>query len=387
VTILRAADSVSAMQTGGSARRARTGNRTSGALSVALAAGLIVGCGDDSARSQVQVANATAKAAVAAFACPVDTPTAGQAPAAPGDSKLQVVTTVAPITSIVANIAGDRAEVTGVIPEGEDSHTYEPKPSVAKIMAAADLVLVNGLKLEDPTRELAQQNIADTARIVELGTTALREDQYLYDFSFPKDAGKPNPHLWTNPPMARCYAQIAASAMTDADPANADYYRANFDRYAARLDELDRLFAAASKAMTPQQRTLLTYHDAYAYFAARYDWTVIGAIQVSNFEEPTPKEVAALIDQVKQRKVPAIFGSEVFPSPVLAQIGKEAGVRYVDSLRDDDLPGSPGEGQHSFLGLMKFDFVTMLDALGGDSAAVAIFDPSDTAPDQASYPQ
>src|ERR1044072_7234460 len=101
------------------------------------------------------------------------------------------------------------------------------------------------------------------------------------------------------------------------------------------------------------KRKLLTYHDAYAYFGRDYGWDVIGAIQVSDFEDPTPKEVASLIDQVKQAKVPAIFGSEVFPSPVLEQIGKETGVRYVDTLRDDDLPGAPGDPQASWVGLVR----------------------------------
>jgi ABC-type Zn uptake system ZnuABC Zn-binding protein ZnuA len=134
-------------------------------------------------------------------------------------------------------------------------------------------------------------------------------------------------------------------------------------------------------------RKLLTYHDAYAYFAAHYRWTVLGAIQVSSFEDPTPKDVAALIQQVKAEKVPAIFGSEVFPSPVLSQIGKEAGVSYVDKLRDDDLPGAPGERDHSFLGLMKSDYVIMVGSLGGDPKDLAGFDTSDVAPDRASYPQ
>ena len=126
---------------------------------------------------------------------------------------------------------------------------------------------------------------------------------------------------------------------------------------------------------------------SYAYFAAHYGWKVIGAIQVSSFEDPTPKEVAALITQIKAEKVPAIFGSEVFPSPVLAQIGKEAGVTYVDKLRDDDLPGGPGDPDHSFLGLMKFDFVTMVSSLGGDATKLNAFDASDVANDNAEYPQ
>ena len=132
---------------------------------------------------------------------------------------------------------------------------------------------------------------------------------------------------------------------------------------------------------------LLTYHDAYAYFAVHYGWQVIGAIQISNFEEPTPKEVASLIEQIKKEKVPAIFGSEVFPSPVLEEIGREANVKYVDKLRDDDLPGDPGQPDHSYLALMKFDFVTMIGALGGDATALQAFDASDTAPDHADYPQ
>ena len=144
----------------------------------------------------------------------------------------------------------------------------------------------------------------------------------------------------------------------------------------------------ASFATIPAaDRKLLTYHDAYAYFAEDYDWTVIGAIQVEDFEDPTPKEVAGLIDQVEEEGVPAIFGSEVFPSPVLEQIGREAGVHYVDVLRDDDLPGEPGDPEHSWVGLMRFDYITMTEALGGDASALKAFTPRDVAPDTAEYPQ
>jgi ABC-type Zn uptake system ZnuABC Zn-binding protein ZnuA len=300
---------------------------------------------------------------------------------------LRVVTTVAPITSIVANIAGDRARVTGIIPEGEDSHTFEPKPSAARELSDADVVLVNGLKLEDPTRDLAEANLKDGAQVIELGSLTISPDEYIYDFSFPKEDGKPNPHLWTNPPMARNYASITAGVLAAADPANADYYRDNAARYEARIDELDARMAAATASMDPANRELLTYHDAYAYFAQHYGWRVIGAVQVSNFEEPTPKEVAALIDQVKAEHVPAIFGSEVFPSPVLEQISAETGVSYVDTLRDDDPPGAPGDADHSYLGLMQYDFVTMVSRLGGDASGLQAFDPSDVAPDRAVYPQ
>jgi ABC-type Zn uptake system ZnuABC Zn-binding protein ZnuA len=334
--------------------------------------------------------DATTAAAIrkdASFTCPASADSVGRAGPALNGRKLKVATTVAPITSIVANVAGDRAEVHGVIPEGSDSHTYEPKPSVAQLFSTSDVVLVNGLSLEDPTKDLAKRNVPASGQVVELGSNTISPDEYIYDFSFPRDGGKPNPHLWTNPPMAHCYATIAASVLSRADPANADYYKANAAKFTAKVDDLDQRFMAASATLDPHNRELLTYHDAYAYFAAHYRWKIIGAIQVSSFEDPTPKEVAALISQIKKEKVPAIFGSEVFPSPVLAQIGREAGVKYVDTLRDDDLPGGPGDPDHSYLGLMKADFVTMVSSLGGDASGVKSFDTSDVVKDQAVYPQ
>jgi ABC-type Zn uptake system ZnuABC Zn-binding protein ZnuA len=321
------------------------------------------------------------------FSCPSDAGEPSGSVATVTGRPLRLATTVAPITSIVSNIAGNRAVVSGVIPEGEDSHTYEPKPSVAEQFSRADIVFINGLSLENPTRDLARTNLPPTGRIVELGARTVRPEQYIYDFSFPRDGGKPNPHLWTNPPMARCFATIVAATLAESDPANADYYRQNAARFSAKLDDLDQRFAAASAAMPAANRTLLTYHDAYAYFAAHYGWKILGAVQVSSFDEPTPKEVVALIRQVRRERVPAIFGSEVFPSAILAQIGKEANVRYVDDLRDDDLPGKPGDANHSFLGLMKADFVTMISSLNGDATALSLFDASDVTPDEAEYPQ
>jgi ABC-type Zn uptake system ZnuABC Zn-binding protein ZnuA len=307
------------------------------------------------------------------------------AAAADDPAELNVVTTVSPLTSIVSGVAGDLAEVRGLIPEGADSHSFEPPPSAAKTLARADLVFLNGLKLEDPTRDLAKGNLKKGAEVVELGERTIRPEQYLYDFSFPRSEGKPNPHLWTNPPFAREYARVVRDALAARDPAHAGGYTANYERFAAQVDELDGSMKLASA--TVPRRELLTYHDAYAYFAEHYDWNVIGAVQVSSFEEPTPREVAGLIAQVRRVGVPAIFGSEVFPSKVLAQIGAEAGVRYVNTLRDDDLPGRPGEPDHSWLGLMKFDFITMVESLGGDASALKAVQPPVAPPDRAVYPQ
>jgi ABC-type Zn uptake system ZnuABC Zn-binding protein ZnuA len=255
---------------------------------------------------------------------------------------------------------------------------------VAELLVEADVLYSNGLQLEEPTQQLARDNGTE---IVELGTSTLPEDEWIYDFSFPEEDGKPNPHLWTDPPLARRYAELVRDDLSERDPDNAAYYTDNYEAFAGLVDELDAAMRTAFATIPDGQRKLLTYHDAYAYFAEDYGWEVIGAIQVTDFEEPTAAEVAELIDQVEAAGVPAIFGSEVFPSPVLEQIGREAGVTYVDVLRDDDLPGEPGDPGHSWLGLMRFDFATMTRALGGDAAALDALDVRDVVPDEASYPQ
>ena len=131
---------------------------------------------------------------------------------------------MAPITSIVANIVGDRADVEGIVPEGTNSHTFEPRPSVAELLSTADVVYINGLQLEEPTKDLANENLKEGADIVELGTETIPESEYIYDFSFPKEDGKPNPHLWTDPTLARRYAELVKDDVSERDPANAGYY-------------------------------------------------------------------------------------------------------------------------------------------------------------------
>ena len=111
---------------------------------------------------------------------------ADQGSSAP-DGAVRIVSTVAPITSIVANVVGDRAVVTGVVPEGTNSHTFEPPPQIAAVMEEADVVFVNGLQLEEPTFDLAKANAPEDATIVKIGDEVLPEYEYIYVFSFPKE--------------------------------------------------------------------------------------------------------------------------------------------------------------------------------------------------------
>lgn len=294
------------------------------------------------------------------------------------NGKLNVVTTVAPISSIARNIGGDRIDLRGVIPDGTNSHTFEPAPSDAKFLSQADVIFVNGLDLELPTMDLAEANLRDGAEIVSLGEQTITEDEWVFDFSFPEESGHPNPHLWTNPVYAKRYAEIIAATLAARDPANADYYNENLTRYSAALAALDAAIKEASATVPEANRKLLTYHDSWAYFAPRYGFVVIGAAQPSDFSEPSPQEVAALIEQIRAEGVPAVFGSEVFPSTVLEQIAREGGATYIDQLRDDAPPGEPNTPEHTYLGMMIRNMDLMLPALGGDASAVTALSPADT---------
>ena len=294
------------------------------------------------------------------------------------DGTLNVATTVAPISSIVRNVGGTRIDLHGIVPDGVNSHTFEPAPSDAAILAKADLVIVNGLGLEDPTFELAQANLKAGAQIYSLGENTITPAEYVYDFSFPEEEGKPNPHLWVNVPFAMRYAELTAQWLGERDPDNAPYFQENLARYLTVLRALDAGIMASVQTIPEQNRKLVTYHDSYAYFARHYGLTVVGALQPSDFSEPSARDVAQLIEQIRAESVPAVFGSEVFPSEVLAQIAEETGAVYVDQLRDDEPPGEPGDPEHTYLGLMLRNTSLMIPALGGNVDALAGVQPYDT---------
>ena len=306
-------------------------------------------------------------------------------PAAAAEKKLNVVTTVAPITSIVENIGGGKIQLAGIIPEGINSHTFEPIPSDSKLLSSADLIILNGLDLETPTLNLAQANLKPGAAIYSLGGQTIKETDYIFDFSFPKEQGHPNPHLWLNPEYAMRYATLVRDELIRLDPKNKPVYEQNAAQFLKKLEALDQAIKEAAQTIPPNNRRLLTYHDSWPYFARRYGFQVIGAVQPSDFTDPSPREVVRLIEQIRKEKVPAVFGSEVFPSPVLEQIAREAKSRYIDKLRDDELPGKPGDPQHSYIGMMVENMIIMFEALGGSTEALKKVDPAPVAGAHADY--
>ena len=291
--------------------------------------------------------------------------------------KLRVVTTVSPITSIVENIGGDRIQLEGVVPEGVNSHIFEPQPSLAKLMADADLIITNGLFLEEPTLKLAEANKKEDTPILLLGDRAITREQWRFDFSFPESEGHPNPHLWPDPSLGLKYAELTQEQLASLDPDNADYYEQNLEAFRQRIDTMDAAIRESVATIPPENRRLVTYHDSWAYFALSYGMEVIGAVQPSDFAEPSAREVAEIIDQVKELRLPAVFGSEEFPSDVLETIAREGNTTFVDQLADDDLPGGPGDPDHSYLGLMRQNMRIMIPALGGNADA---FDDVDVSP-------
>jgi ABC-type Zn uptake system ZnuABC Zn-binding protein ZnuA len=292
------------------------------------------------------------------------------------DNILRIATTVSPITSLVENIGGNLIHLQGLIPEGVNSHTFEPSPSVASVLAQADLIVVNGLFLEEPTLAMAKANKRESVTILALGDKAITKHEWMFDFSFPEANGHPNPHLWTDPLMGLKYAELILVELVRLDPANRDYYEANFAKLKVKIEDLHQRIVQSVETIPPANRKLVTYHDSFPMFGARYGIEIVGAIQPSDFTEPSAKSVAKLIDQVKTLNVPSIFGSKVFPSPIMEQIAKEGGAEFIDQLRDDDLPGNPGDPQHTYLGLILSNMKIMIPALGGTIEAFTNFDPS-----------
>ena len=323
-------------------------------------------------------------------------------PIAPGttdapseEERLRVVASLSPIKNIVYNIGGDRIELVGILPPGVDPHTFEPRPSDAVKVAEADLIFLNGMHLDETTLKLAEANLKEGAEIIELAAAVAGPDELLYgiehhhghaeedghdddehghaeedgddEHGHDEEEGEPDPHLLLDPNFVIRYAKVVFVTLSAHDPDNRDFYEANFNEYTARLLALDEAIQATTATIPESNRRLLTYHDSFGYFAIRYGYTVIGAIQPTDTSQPSAQEVAALIVQLLDEDAPAIFGSAQFPADVLEQIAAATGAT-VRTLRDEDLPGEPGDPEHTYIGMMVENLRTLADSLGGDSS-------------------
>jgi len=292
--------------------------------------------------------------------------------------KLNVVTSVAPITNIVQNIGGNKINLIGLVPEGINSHTFEMIPSHIIKINDADLIILDGLNLEADIEQTAENIICknpNNIELLKLGDNTISKGDWIFDFSFPKDKGDPNPHLWLNVEYAIKYANLTRDKLIEMDPSNSQYYIENSNKYTKLLKQLDEGIKKSVETIPVENRKLLTYHDSWAYFAPRYGMEVIGAIQASDFSDPSPKDIADLINQVRIEQIPAIFASEVFPTNIIDQIAKEGNVTIVETLSDDNLPGNTGDNNHSYVGMMLENMKNMIVPLGGNIDALKEISP------------
>ncbi|MEW6475223.1 MAG: metal ABC transporter substrate-binding protein [Actinomycetota bacterium] len=288
---------------------------------------------------------------------------------------LVVVSSVAPLVDMIERVAGSRAEVRGLVPPGENGHTYVPRPSDARTLSDASLFIDNGLSLNNVVRGSVSGNLPKGADIHFL-SEGVPESELIGNPDGCHEGhchGPVNAHLWPDPNYASIFVDEIVKALSAVDKDGADEYRRNGQALQAQMDRLDEAITEASATVPEASRKLVVYHNAWAYFARRYGFTMIGALQVLNFAEPSAREVRGMIDQIKAEGVPAFFGSEVFPSDVLGAVEEATGARYVPDLADDRLPGEPGAPGHSYVGMMATNAKLIVEALGGDTAALDAF--------------
>jgi ABC-type Zn uptake system ZnuABC Zn-binding protein ZnuA len=245
---------------------------------------------------------------------------------------LQVIATTTVFADIVRNVGGDRVAVTSIIPAGVGPEDYEPRPDDARQLAGADLIVSNGVGLDDFLDRLLQASGEENATRLVLGDgiPTITVD------------GEPNPHFWLDPSIvAGYYVPAIAAALTRLDPAGAATYAANAAAYTTQLTALDDANKAALAQIPEADRKLVTFHDAFPYFAAHYGFELIGVILPNVGQEPSASQLAGLVDKVKASGVKAVFAEAQF-NPELAQtLAQEAGVSNVVTTLYNDTVGPP----------------------------------------------
>ena len=301
-------------------------------------------------------------------------------------SKLSVVATTTLIADVARHVGGELATVTALIPPGSDVHAFQPTPQDAVIIAQADVVLVNGGNLEEGLLQLVEAAasaplipVSDGVAMRFFGEYENTEESCTPDTHDleettveAEEAGEHrhsncDPHVWGDPGNVAIWAANIADALAASDPAHEETYRANAAAYIDELTalnaELESLFATIPDA----RRVLVTNHDFLSYFAARYDFEIVGTIlpAASTLAEPAPQDVAALIDLIKARDVPAIF-VEVSDAPLLATMiageidDVEMVTLYSDSLSTSDGPAA------TYVDYMRYNAQTIAAVLTQD---------------------
>lgn len=291
---------------------------------------------------------------VAAAATLLAACSAGQAGPASSGGRLDVVTTTTVFADLVSQVGGDRVTVHPLVPKGGDVHTFDPTPSDIVLVTRAAILFRNGLGLDDWLAKVVQ-DAGGGATDVALGE-GLPGAKYITSAS-----GQTNPHLWMNVAYAELYVDRIQAALTAADPAGAATFAARASAYKTTLAALDSDIKAKLAALPAANRVVVSFHDAFPYFAAAYGLTIVGNVVDAPGQDPSAGQIADLVTRIKASGAKAIFAEAQFNPALATAIANETGAMVVSDLYDDTLGDAP---QDTFVGIMQWDEQRVLAALG-----------------------
>jgi ABC-type Zn uptake system ZnuABC Zn-binding protein ZnuA len=279
-------------------------------------------------------------------------PGASSAGPTPGAGALKVLTTTTVFADIVQNVGGGRVAATSIIPPGVGPEDYEPKPDDARKLADARLIVSNGVGLDDFLDDLLASGTGGESPHLVLGDgiPVLTVD------------GEANPHFWLDPTLVKGYYLPAIAAkLTALDPEGKASFDANVASYGAQLDALDGELKAEVDTIPAANRKLVTFHDAFPYFAKHYGLELVGVILENPGQEPSAADLAALVEKVKAAGVRAVFSEAQFSPKLSETLAQEAGITtVVTTLYNDALGPAPAD---SYVGLMRWNVDQIVPAL------------------------
>lgn len=273
------------------------------------------------------------------------------APARAEAKKLPVVASFSIIGDLVRQVGGDRVSVATIVGPDGDAHVYQPSPADGRKIAQAQLIFVNGLDFEGwLDRLIAAAKSKGTIVTLGNGVAARRDEE-----------GR-DPHAWQDVANAMIYVGEIRDALSAADPDGADVYKENAEDYLAKLKELDEEIVKTFAAIPPARRRVVSTHDAFGYFSARYGVVFIAPQGVSTESEASARDVARIIDEVKDRRVPAVFLENVSDPRLARRIAQETGARIGGTLYSDALSDAKGDGAN-YIDMMRHNVRELNKAL------------------------
>jgi zinc/manganese transport system substrate-binding protein len=273
------------------------------------------------------------------------------APPVAAQTRVNVVASFSILGDFVRNVGGDRVNITTLVGPDGDVHVYTPAPEDAKRIADAKLVVINGFGLEGWLPRLVQSSGGKATMVTATDGIA------------PHRLGsETDPHAWQSVVNAKIYVSNIGKALEAADPADAEVFRANEKGYEAKLDALDREVRAAIAQIPPARRKVISTHDAFGYFAAEYGITFIAPLGVSTDSEPSARDIASIVNQIKAAKIPAVFFENITDPRLMRQIAAETGARIGGTLYSDSLSPENGEAP-TYIDMVRHNIKALTSAL------------------------